>query len=114
MKTPPHLISVMNNTKWDELRLAMFELEPKPAWRTKCWENGYVTSWDREWFYHFREGGYEIAEWVEIRIESKEQRHSVLTVLERVHVPTEEISDGFRVYGYIQPGQKVEPVTGST
>lgn len=108
MKTPPHLIPVMNNTKWDELRLAMYELEPAPAWRTKCWENGFVTPWDREWYYHFREGGYELTEWVEIRTESNEQRHSVLSVLDRVHVPTEEISDGFRVYGYIQPGQQIE------
>jgi len=108
MKTPPHLISVMNNTKWDELRLAMYELEPKPAWRTKCWENGYVTPWDREWYYHFREGGYELTEWVEIRTESEEQKQGVLSVLDRVHVPTEEISDGFRVYGYVQPGQQIE------
>ena len=62
----------------------------------------------REWYYHFREGGYELTEWVEIRTESNEQRHSVLSVLDRVHVPTEEISDGFRVYGYIQPGQQIE------
>ncbi|MBU1070709.1 hypothetical protein KJ975_14195, partial [Myxococcota bacterium] len=61
MKKPPHLIPVMNNTKWDELRLGMYELEPEPEWRTKCWENGYITPWDFGWYYHFREGGYRTA-----------------------------------------------------
>ncbi len=108
MKTPANLIPVMSDTKWDELRLAMYELKPTPAWRTKCWENGHISQWDREWFYHFREGGYELTEWVEIRFESKEQKQKVLSELARVHVPTVEISGGFRVYGYIQQGQSIE------
>ncbi len=107
MKTPPHLIPVMNNTKWDELRLVMYELEPKPAWHTKCWENGFVTPWDREWYYHSRDGGYELTEWVEIRAESKEQKQSVLSVLDRVHVPTEEISDGFVCMGIFIQARKL-------
>jgi hypothetical protein len=74
VKSPSNLISVMSDTKWDELRLAMYELKATPAWRTKCWENGYISEWDKEWFYHFREGGYELIEWVEIRIESEEQK----------------------------------------
>ncbi|AMC37166.1 hypothetical protein VN23_18825 [Janthinobacterium sp. B9-8] len=98
----------MNNTKWDELRLAMYELEPTPAWRTKCLENEYVTPWDCEWYYHFREGGYEITEWVEIRIESNDQKDCVLTELIRIHVPVEKITEGFRVYGYIWLGQPLE------
>lgn len=108
MKMPTNLIPVMSNTKWDELRLAMYELKPTPSWRTKCWENGYVSQWDKEWYYRFQEGGYELTEWVEIRVDSKEQKDKVLCELARVHVPIEEISVGFRVYGYIQPGQSIE------
>ena len=48
----------MNNTKWDELRLEMYALTPPPSWSTLS-TNGYRSSPDREWFYHFREGGYE-------------------------------------------------------
>jgi len=98
----------MSDTKWNELRLAMYDLKPTPAWRTKCWENGYISEWDKEWFYHFSLGGYELIEWVEIHIESKEQKEKVLSELVRVHVPTEEMSEGFRVYGYIQLGQSIE------
>jgi len=108
MKYTVNLVPVMSDTKWDELRLAMYELEPTPSWRTKCWENGHVSEWDKEWFYHFSVGGYELMEWVEIRIESKEQKHKVLSELARVHVPTEEISEGFRVYGYIKLGQSIQ------
>ncbi len=53
MHLPDNLVAVMNDTKWDELRLAMYELEPSPAYRTKCWENGYIPPWDGEWFHHF-------------------------------------------------------------
>jgi len=108
VKIPANLIPVMSDTKWNELRLAMYELNPRPSWRTKCWDIGYVSDWDKEWFYHFSEGGYELTEWVEIRTESKEQKQKVLSELARVHVPAEEISEGFRVYGYIQLGQSIQ------
>jgi hypothetical protein len=52
--------------------------------------------------------GYEQTEWVEIRIESKEQKQKVYSELAKVHVPTEEVPEGFRVYGYIQPGQSIQ------
>jgi hypothetical protein len=108
VKSPANLIPVMNDTKWNELRIAMYELKPTPSWRTKSCVSGYISEWDKEWFYHFSVGGYELTEWVEIRIESKEQKQKVLSELTRVHVPTEEIPEGFRVYGYIQPGQSIQ------
>jgi hypothetical protein len=105
---PTNLIPVMNNTKWDELRLAMYDIQPAPSWRTKCWENGFISHWDGEWYYHFRDGGYETVEWVEIRVESKDHKDTVLAALAKVHVPTEEIENGFRVYGYIHQGQAIQ------
>lgn len=54
------LIPVMNNTKWEELRLAMHSLgKLRPQWQTKDLETGYVPCWDGDWFYHFRDGGYD-------------------------------------------------------
>ncbi len=73
----------------------------KPMWRTKDLKSGFVSNWDREWFYHFREGGYETIEWVEMQITSPEQEAAVFAVLREIHVPGEKTTDGFKVYGDI-------------
>ena len=109
MNLPTNLIPVMNNTKWDELRMSMYNLKQlSPAWRTKCWENGYISKIEGDWFYYFRKGGYEYIEWVEIYVHSKEQKNQVISELTRMHLPTKEITNGFRVYGYIQLGEPIE------
>ena len=49
---------LMNDTKWNELRLAMYDLDAQsPRRRTKNLESWYICRWDGEWFYHFGEGG---------------------------------------------------------
>jgi hypothetical protein len=102
------LISVTNNTKWDELRLAMYSLDDlHPKWRTKDVESGYISNWDGEWFYHFRNGGYESIEWVEIRFTSPEQERGILKALKTIHLPGERIEQGFRVFGYCEPGKVI-------
>lgn len=101
--------AVMNNTKWDELRLGMYNLnELSPCWRTKDIENGHLSNWDREWFYHFRTGGYKTIEWLEIKIENQIQREGVIIVLKTYHIPFEIIDIGYRVYGYIADTSKLE------
>jgi hypothetical protein len=95
---------VMNDTKWDELRRAMYGLgELSPAWRTQD-VSGYLSPWDGEWYYHFREGGYASIEWVEIRVTSPAQHAAVLASLREVHVPGEVVDQVFRVYGYAAVG----------
>jgi len=95
---------VMNQTKWDELRLAMYGLGGQcPRWRTKD-RSGYVSPWDAEWFYHFREGGYGSIEWVEIRVTTPEQDVAVEAALRLVHVPGHRVEQGFCVYGYVTDG----------
>jgi hypothetical protein len=102
-------IALMNDTKWDELRLGMYGLGSlSPVWRTRARENGYVSRWDGDWFYHFRDGGYATIEWVEIATPGIDQRRAVLEVLRRVHVPGEETASGFRVFGYVNVGQPVD------
>ena len=93
-------VGLMNNTKWDEVRLAMYNLSSSPQWRTKDIESGYVSEWDREWFYHFREGGYEMIEWVEIRSEDAEHKSEIIKCLEKIRVPGEIEGRIIRVYGY--------------
>lgn len=102
--------SVMNNTKWEELRLAMLEFEDSPRWRTRDVQTGYESHWDREWYYHFRDGGYSSIEWVEIAADSPEQLLAIQAALARVHVPGERTEAGFRVYGYIPAGKAVDYV----
>ena len=99
----------MNNTKWQELQTAMYELKEKsPMWRSKCKTNEYISQWDGEWFYHFSEGGFKDVEWVEIQIESEEQKKLVLSELKSIHLPGHEIENGYKIYGYTQEGQHVE------
>ena len=51
------MFSVMNNSKWEALRLEMYELKvSSPRWRTKDLDTGYVSPWDGDWFYHFNDG----------------------------------------------------------
>ena len=95
---------VMNNTKWDQLRLGMYNLgDLRPRWRTKD-ISGYVCPWDGEWFYHFREGGYSTIEWVEIQVKSAEQEAAVLNLLRTIHLPGHRFDQGFRIYGYVRDG----------
>lgn len=107
MQTPSP-IPLMNDTKWDEVRLGMHALGAlRPSWRTRALHAGYLSAWDGDWYYHFRVGGYRTIEWVDIAVGSAEQRRAVLGVLVRVHVPGEETGDGFRVYGYVEAGSAV-------
>ena len=82
--------------------------ELTPRWRTLDVETGYLSEWDREWFYHFRSGGYKFIQYVEIAVDTDEQRAAVLNELVRVHVPGDRTDAGFRVFGYAQTGQAVD------
>ncbi|WP_246617983.1 DUF6678 family protein [Rhizobium populisoli] len=98
------LNSVMNNTKWDEVRLAMYALDPSPTWSTLVM-NGHSYGSDGEWFYHFRDGGYEDIIHVDIHVATSQQRELVQSALKKIHVPGEETADGSRVFGFIERGQ---------
>ena len=78
------------------------------AIRDKARLSCYISPWDREWFYHFREGGYHDIEWLEIRTTCHEQNAAVLAALRSIHVPGRRIEGGFRVYGYSNDGDVVD------
>ena len=99
---------LMNNTKWDELRLAMYNLGKRsPSFRTKDL-TGYLSEWDGEWLYHFRGTGYVSIEWVEIQVLSAEQDAAVLALLREIHLPGRRIEKGFRIYGYARDGAAID------
>ena len=100
---------VLNNTKWEELRLAMVALgSTSPKWRARAKSNGYVCPWDGDWYYHFRIGGYKDVEWVELQIVSEEQGAVVLPILREIHLPGCRLGHGFRLFGYVTDGMAPE------
>lgn len=101
------MLAVMNNTKWDELRLAMYEIDPSPKWRTLS-DNGFCSHPDREWFYHFQEGGYKDIIHVDIFVDDAAHRKRIKAEIKKINLPGEETKDGFRVYGYVSSGESVD------
>ncbi len=101
-------VPLMNKTKWDEIRLAMYSLTTPPEWRTKDLENGYISEWDREWFYHFKIRGYETIEWLEIRHTSIEQKEIIVMELSKINVPLESKEETLKIYGFVLPGVFIE------
>ncbi len=100
---------LMNNTKWEELRVAMYELSDlSPRWRTKDVQSGYICPWDGEWFYHFSLGDYKSIHWLEIEVISEAQRHAVQCALTKIRVPAARTEIGFKVYGYAEGGDFVQ------
>jgi len=99
---------VMNNTKWEELRAAMFELEkPSPKWRIRILGSGFESGWDSEWFYHFRDS-YDDLEWVEISPATAEQAPVLLAALREIHLPGTQTDVGFKVFGHLPEGMPCE------
>ena len=99
--------SVMNNTKWRELRLGILESRAKPSFRGKNLGSDVIGRWDREWYYHFDEGGHEATEWYEIKADSDEEQRAVEEVLRKYQIPV-EIRDGiYRIYGYANDTSKI-------
>ncbi|TPG53734.1 DUF6678 family protein [Ewingella americana] len=91
--------SCMNNTKWDEIRLAMVNMSSPPRWKTVTL-SGYESLPDGEWFYHFKVGGYSDIHHLDVLTSSPEQHAMVGEVLQAIHVPGIETTFGYRIFGY--------------
>ncbi|MBU9824391.1 MULTISPECIES: DUF6678 family protein [Yersiniaceae] len=101
------LYSCMNNTKWNEIRLAMVGMESPPLWKM-TFLNGYESVVDGEWFYHFREGGYLDIQYLDVLTNSVEQHATVGTILRAIHLPGMETSTGYRILGYADSVSNVD------
>ncbi|WP_084879168.1 DUF6678 family protein [Pantoea cypripedii] len=101
------LYSCMNNTKWNEIRMAMVSIESPPLWKI-TFLNGYESAVDSEWFYHFSEGGYLDIQYLDILTNSVEQHATVGTILQAIHLPGMETSTGYRILGYADSVSNVD------
>lgn len=101
------LYSCMNNTKWNEIRLAMFNIALPPLWKTTSL-NGPESAVDDEWFYHFSEGGYSNIQYLDVLTNSVEQHALVGAILRAIHLPGMETSTGYRILGYADSANNVD------
>ena len=103
------VVSVMNDTRWRKLRTVMLGLRPLcPSYRIMSVEDGALTDWDSEWFYHFNLPSYAFIEWLELKPRNPSLRGVLYEALQRTHLPGEETSDGFRIFGYARSGRPVD------
>ena len=95
----------MNNTKWNEIFNAFYDLECSNnanlskiliPWTTKS-TNGYIYS-DATWT-HFGSENYKDIEWLKIDL-TPENKEIVLNILHKIHVPGEVKENEVIVYGY--------------
>ncbi|WP_028390717.1 DUF6678 family protein [Bacillus cihuensis] len=104
--------SLMNDTKWEEIRLEMDRYEDVDGvitqWRTKYVKDGYICPWSNDWYEYFRLGEYETIEWLEIKVESEEIKNTVVKILKEINVPGEVLSNTIKVYGYIKEGTFID------
>ena len=108
MNANTHFTGVMNNTKWEELRLAMLSLGSlSPQFQIKDVMSDQPSAWDGEWYYHFRLLPYSTIEWCDLRVRHEEQRREIRQILYAIHLPGEATEEGFRIYGWIQNGAVV-------
>jgi hypothetical protein len=109
LSAPDHLVGIMNDTKWEELRVAMHGLgRLHPQFQIKDLNSNNPTHWDGEWFYHFRLLPYSVIEWCELRVRNEEQHRAVLQCIRAIHLPGHKTPDGFRILGWVKPGEIVD------
>lgn len=103
-----NLHPVMNDTKWNEVRLAMHALGAVARWRTRDRHSGYVSHWDADSYYHFRTGGYDTIEWVEIRPDDGDRLPELVDILRHLGVPGRVDGTSITIYAYVAQGEVVD------
>ena len=109
------LASVMNETKWLELRHLMLTQAPfRPRWRTKCLRNESPSGWDSDRYYHLPQP-FKVIEWLEIdpmqstRIghlvpdQQVDHRDALLHLLASKSIPHEVANGYIKIRGYLRP-----------
>jgi hypothetical protein len=88
----------------------MYAIRARPTGTTyRCMTiAGHYSNPDAEWYYHFREEGYDHIRYVDIFANNQSHREQIRSALKKIHLPGEETDDGFRVYGYALPGQTLD------
>jgi hypothetical protein len=106
------LVSVMNDTKWGELRQLMIEHSRSPRYRLQCLLSPPTNPdiWDRDWYYHLPT--FVLIEWLDIdpiyrtlrghlvEDEKVDLTEELTRLLQARSIPF-EAHDGFvRIWGY--------------
>jgi len=99
--------SVMNNTKWEEIKKAMNDCSINTICRAQDVKTKYISDWDGDWFYHFK-GNYKNIEWLEIKVENLEEKDQVINTLRTINIPGETKDDVIKVYGYVQNNNPID------
>jgi hypothetical protein len=92
------LASLMNGTKWRELCGAFSAFDLPPKWRARDLLTGYLSSWDRGWYYHVGPD-YCSIEWLELD-PSGYDRAEIESILRQVGAPYEDSEQFIRILGY--------------
>lgn len=99
--------SVMNNTKWEEIRTVMNDCSINALWRTKDIKTSYISDWDGDWFYHFK-NNYKNIEWLEMKVKSLEETNQLISILRTINIPGQAKGNVIKVYGYVQNNNSVD------
>ena len=101
--TASKLYPVCNTTKWQELRIAILGLpaNERPEFRNETLK-GFVSTYDREWFYHFYDSDYADILHVDIRSPTETCDQQVRELIDHIGlVVARQEPLVWRVYGYV-------------
>jgi hypothetical protein len=95
----------MNDTKWREVCEAFRHWPQPPRFRVRdlLAAEGYVSDWDREWYYHPLP--YVSIEWLEVELR-EEQISAALDLCKQIGAIAERSAAGIRVWGWRGPTQR--------
>ena len=96
----------MNDTKWREVcELFRHWSTPPPPFRFHdlLAHEGYVSRWDREWYYHPRP--YVSIQWLEVEMPS-DSVPAALAQCKEIGVAVEAREVGLRIWGWVGPADR--------
>jgi hypothetical protein len=98
--------SVINDTKWRELCMAIYRMPSPPRFRIRdlLAPAGHVSDWDGGWYHH--PYPYLTIEWMEIDPAGRADPGQVVQRLRQVGARFEERGQCFRVFGYTRIGTR--------
>jgi FAD/FMN-containing dehydrogenase len=106
LATERGLSACMNDTKWREVcELFRHWSAPPPRFRISdlLAPDGYVSEWDREWYYHPRP--YVSIQWLEVEIPS-DSVPAALARCKEIGASVEARDVGLRVWGWVGPANR--------
>jgi len=99
------LVSYMNDTKWREVCEGFCHWPQTPRFRVHdlLAADGYLSEWDREWYYHPLP--YVSIQWLEVELRD-EQVAAGVELCKRVGAAVERSPVGLRIWGWIGPADR--------